>query len=396
LSVFRALGQPNFRIFFIGQTISLTGTWMQNVAQAWLVYRLTHSELLLGTTAFLSHISTLLLGPFAGVVADRFERRRIVVICQSLFFLQALTLAILTILGKVTVTHVLTLAAFQGIVDAFDRPARQAMLIQLASREHLHNAISLNSLMYNTARVVGPSMGGMMVAAFGEGPCFALNAASFLAVIGGLLLVKIEREEPNRTAGAMSHLAEGFRYVQRNPATSSPLLLVALVNLATAPVWALLPVFADAIFHKGSEGVGFLTASMGLGAVLGMLHLASLTTADGLHRVAFWNALILAVALIGFAWSTIYMVSSVLMALLGASVMRVNGATNTEIQTQVPEDMRGRIMGFFAAANVGVIPIGSLGGGIMAQAVGVRWTVFAGGMICLLAALLFQSRRGTT
>ncbi len=369
---------------------------MQNVAQAWLVYRLTHSELLLGTAAFLSHISTLLLGPFAGVVADRFERRRIVVICQSLFFLQALTLAILTIAGTVTVTQVLALAAFQGIVDAFDRPARQAMLIQLASREYLHNAISLNSLMYNTARVAGPSIGGMMVAAFGEGPCFAVNAASFLAVIGGLLAVKIDREQPNRTAGAMSHLTDGFRYVLRNPQTSSPLILVALVNIATAPVWALLPVFSDAIFNKGSEGVGFLTASMGLGAVAGMLHLASLTTAEGLHRVAFWNALILAVALIGFAWSTIYIASSVLMALLGASVMRVNGATNTEIQTQVPEDMRGRIMGFFAAANVGVIPIGSLGGGMMAQAVGVRWTVFAGGMICLFAALLFHSKRSTT
>lgn len=366
---------------------------MQNVAQSWLVYRLTHSELLLGTTAFLTFFPTLVLGPFAGVIADRYERRRIVIATQTLFFLGAVTLAFLTLTGRVTVHHVMALAALQGIVDAFDRPARQSMLIQLSGREFLHNAISLNSLMYNVARVVGPSIGGVMVAAFGEGVCFALNAVSFLAVIGSLFLLTIGRQDPVPSSGAMAHLKEGFQYVLQTPAARAPLTLVAAVNLATAPVWALLPIFADTIFHKGSAGVGFLTASMGVGAVIGMLQLASRRTSTGLSEIAFRNTLLLSVALLGFAWSASFPLSAVLMAMMGAGVMRVNGATNTELQTNVPEDMRGRLMGFFAAANVGMIPLGSLGGGWMAHAVGVRWTVFAGGILCIAAAFLFQSQQ---
>ena len=395
MAAFRALRHRNFRLFFIGQTTSLVGTWMQNVALTWLVYRLSHSELLLGTTGFLTHLPTLILGPVGGVVADRMDRRQIVLLCQGLFLLQAVLLAALTLTGQVTVAHVMGLAFFQGLVDAFDRPARQSLLVHLAGREDLLNAVSLNSLMYNTARVIGPSIGGVMVAAFGEGVCFSANSLSFLAVLGSLLLVKVPPAEPASDTSALAHLKEGFRYVSREGHARRMLLLNAVVNLAVAPIWVVLPHFADSVFHRGSSGVGFLTASMGLGAVIGMLGLAARKSTAGLRHVAFTNVLLLGGAMAGFAFSPAFALSALLMALLGFSVMRMNGATNTELQSRVPEVLRGRVMGFFAMANVGVLPLGSLGGGALAETVGASWVVLGGGAICIVAAVVFRWREAT-
>jgi MFS family permease len=395
LAAFRALRHRNFRLFFMGQTTSLVGTWMQNVALTWLVYRLSHSELLLGFTGFLTHLPTLILGPVGGVVADRVDRRKIVILCQALFLLQAVLLAGLTLTGRVTVAHVMGLAFFQGLVDAFDRPARQSLLVHLAGREDLLNAVSLNSLMYNTARVIGPSIGGVMVAAFGEGICFSVNSLSFLAVLGSLFLVTAPPAEPSSDSSALAHLKEGFRYVSQEAHARRMLLLNGVVNLAVAPIWVVLPHFADSVFHRGSSGVGFLTASMGLGAVVGMLGLAARTTTVGLRSLAFWSVLLLGGAMAAFAFSPLFALSAAMMALLGFSVMRMNGATNTELQSRVPEALRGRVMGFFAMANVGVLPLGSLGGGALAETVGASWVVLGGGLICILAAVVFRWREAS-
>jgi predicted MFS family arabinose efflux permease len=394
LGPFRALRHRNFRVFFLGQLTSLTGTWMQNVAQSWLVYRLTHSELLLGTAGFLAHLPTLALGTVGGVVADRYNRRKIVLLTQTLFLLQSATLAALTLAGLVTTAHVLALALFGGLVDAFDRPARQAMLVNLAAKDDLLSAISLNSLMFNAARVLGPSIGGIAVAALGEGVCFTINSISFLAVLASLLALRLPPEpRPPTLADPLRHLIDGFRYAWRTRDAAALLGLNAVVNLAVAPVWVLLPVFSDSTFHRGAAGVGLLTASMGAGAVIGMIGLASRGHQRGLLGVIFASGLTLAFAQAIFAASTVFALSAAAMALIGFGVMRMNGAINTELQTHVPEEMRGRMMGLFATANVGVIPIGSLGGGALAQAFGAPTVVAGGALICAIAAVAFHLTR---
>lgn len=392
-AAFRALRHRNFRLFFFGQTTSLAGTWVQTVAQSWLVYRLTHSEVLLGAIGFFHHFPTLLLAPAAGAMADRADRRRLVILGQVLFLCQAVALATLTLTGHVTVAWVLALSAFQGLVDAFERPARQSMLIHLAGREDLINAISLNSLMYNLARIAGPALGGLMVAAVGEGVCFSLNAASFLAVLASLSLIRVPIQEPAAREGtALQHLKEGFQYLRQNRHAESLIGVMGTTNLAAAPLWALMPFFADSIFHKGSAGTGFLTASMGTGAVAGMLGLASRKSTEGLDSIVFSNAAGLALSMAAFALSPAYAFSMVAMAGVGYFLMRMNGASNTLVQSAVPENLRGRVMGLFAAANVGVIPIGSLGGGALAAMCGPRWVVGVAAILCAAAALMFHRR----
>lgn len=372
-------------------TASLTGTWMQNVAQSWLIYRLTHSEWLLGLTGFLAHFPTLLLGPLGGVLADRFERRRIVIVAQSLFLVQAVMLAALTLTGLITVPWVLALAGFQGLVDVIDRPARQAMLIQLAGAEDLLGAISLNSVMFNAARVIGPSVAGVIVARFGEGIAFSINAVSFLAILVSLFLLRLP---PAAAAAAdkhpLEHLAEGFAYLRRSPKVWPLLGISSAVNLAAAPALVLLPFFADAEFGRGSAGVGFLTAAMGLGAIIGTLGLASRPTNAGLAKVTFFESLVLGLALAALAWAPLFLLAMLAMFALGYSIMRQNAATNTQVQTMIEESFRGRVMGVYSMTNVGVLPVGSLGGGALAQAIGAPWTVFACGVLCVAAAFAFR------
>ena len=389
-SPLRVLRHRNFRTFFFGMTASLTGTWMQNVAQSWLLYRLTKSELMLGAAGFLAHFPTLLLGPIGGVVADRFERRKIVLIAQTLFLLQAILLAALTLTGYVTVPWVLGLAAFQGLVDAFDRPARQAMLIQLAGADDLLGAISLNSVMFNAARVIGPSIGGLVVARFGEGIAFSVNAVSFLAVLGGLLALKLPAFRSEVDKHPLDHLMEGFRYIVQAPKVWPPLAISAALNTAAAPIFVLLPFFADDLYGKGSAGVGFLTASMGVGAIIGTLGLASRTSNEGLSGVIFAGSLTLGAAMCAFALSPAFALSLAAMFAIGYSIMRQNASSNTQVQTMIDESFRGRVMGVYSMTNVGVLPIGSLAGGALAQRYGAQWTVFACGLLCLLAAFAFR------
>lgn len=387
---FRALRHRNFRIFVSGQTVSLIGTWMQSVTQIWLVYRLTGSELMVGVTGFCALGPVLLLGPLAGIAADRFSRYRIVLATQIIFTLQASALAYLTLTGRITVHEVFALAALWGTVNAFDIPARQALYIHMVGAEDLINAISLNSAVFNTARVVGPALAGVLIAVAGEGICFLINAVTFLAVIASLLMLRLPKIVQARPDSPWTHLRDGFRYVHRHSSVFALLLVNSAMNLTRAPSVVLAPFFADAIFHRGAEGLGFLTGAAGLGAVMGTLGLARRTRATGLPEVIFASALTIGGCLVLFAWSPSFLLLLGIFAVMGFSQMRQNASTNTLIQTLIPDEFRGRIMAFYSMTVVGMLPLGHLAGGAVAEKIGPRWTVFIGGLLCLIAALWFR------
>ncbi len=388
---FRALRHRNFRLFISGQVISLIGTWMQNVAQAWLVYRLTHSELLLGTAWFCSQIPVFALGPLGGLASDRYSRHKLVMLTQTAAMLQAAVLAVLTISGRVEVWHVLALALALGCINAFDMPARQSLIIQMTGKEDLLSAISLNSAIFNAARVVGPGLAGVLVAAVGEGICFALNAVSFLAVIGGLAAMRLPPFAGKVTDSPWSHLVDGFRYAWRHAAVRTLLAMMAASTIAGMPAVVLMPFFADEIFGRGSQGLGFLLGAMGVGAVVGTLVLAGRARTDGLPRVIFFSAATMGAAFILFALSRWFWFSLAIMPVLGYSVMRQMASANTLIQTSIPDRYRGRIMAFYAMTVVGLGPFGSLAAGAMAHAFGARATVLAGGVLALAAASVFRA-----
>jgi MFS family permease len=389
-NTFSALRHRNFRLFVFGQIISLVGTWMQNVAQSWLVYRLTHSEMLLGTTWFCMQIPVFALGPLGGLASDRHSRHRIVVITQVLSMLQALILAALTLSNRVEVWHILVLSVALGTINAFDMPARQSLVIQMTSRRDLLSAISLNSAIFNAARVVGPGVAGLLVAGFGEGLCFLFNALSFVAVIAALLAMRLPPFVPQRQDSPWVHLLAGFRYVYEAKPVRSLLLMMAAITIGGMPALVLMPFFADGIFHHGSRGLGFLMGAMGTGAVIGTLVLAGRRSVTGLTTVIVYSALTLGVAYLLFAVSGSFYFSLVIMPLLGFSVMRQMASANTLIQTLIPDEFRGRIMALYSMTVVGLGPFGSLVSGAMASAVGPRATVFAGGIVCLAAALVFR------
>jgi MFS family permease len=387
---FRALRHRNYRIFLSGQAVSLIGTWMQNLAQSWLVYRLTGSELLVSLVGFFSYLPVLLIGPLAGAVADRFSRYRIVLATQTVFTVQALALAALTLSGRITAGHVFALAAVWGVINAFDVPARQALFIHMVGREDLLNAIALNSVIFNTARVAGPAVAGLLIAAVGEGTCFLLNAVTFLAVIASLLALRLPPQAPVRPDSPWAHLRGGLRYAARHRPVRTLLATNALTNIARAPAVALAPFFADAIFHRGARGLGLLTGAAGLGAVAGTLNLARQTAAAGLPGVVLSSVLVTGACLVLFAFSPWFGFALAAYALVGYSQMRQNAATNTLVQTLIPDEYRGRIMALFSMTVIGVMPAGQLAGGALAEKAGTRWTVFLGGLVCLGGAIAYQ------
>jgi len=387
---FRALRHRNFRLFVIGQIISLVGTWMQNVAQAWLVYRLTHSELLLGTAWFCTTIPVFALGPLGGLASDRYSRHRLVIFTQSVAMLQALALAILTLSGAIQVWHVLALALMLGTVNAFDMPARQSLIVQLAGRDDLLNAISLNSAIFNAARVIGPGIAGLVVAVAGEGPCFLFNSFSFLAVIGCLLAMRLPKFECRFHDSPWSHLKDGFRYAWRHQTVRRLLMMMAATTIAGMPALVLMPFFADVVFHRGSQGLGYLMAAMGIGAVTGTLVLASRSRMSGLPQVIVYSAATMGAGFILFSLSEWFYLSLAIMPVIGYSVMRQMASANTLIQTTIPDEYRGRIMALYSMTVVGLGPLGSLIAGALAHAFGARVTVIAGGWLALLAAIAFR------
>ncbi len=378
---FRAMRHRNFRLFISGQIISLVGTWMQNVAQSWLVYRLTHSEWLLGAAWFCSGIAVFALGPLGGLAADRFSRHKLVILTQTLSMLQAFALAALTLSGRVQVWHVLALAVLLGIINAFDMPGRQSLVIHMTSKEDLINAISLNSAVFNAARVVGPGIAGLLVAAVGEGACFFLNGVSFLAVIGCLLAMKIPRFERKSQDSPWQHLLDGFQYAWHHRAVRRVLAVMAAATLSGMPALVLMPFFADGIFHRGSRGLGFLMGAMGIGAVFGTLVLARRTKLGGLPRVMVLSCLATGGAYLAFALSQWFYLSLAIMPLIGYSVMRQMASANTTVQTSIPDEYRGRIMALYVMTVVGLGPFGSLAAGALAGRFGARATVALGAIL---------------
>jgi len=385
----RALRHRNFQLFFGGQLISLIGTWMQNVAQAWLVYRLTGSALLLGAVGFSSQIPVLLIAPIGGTTVDRVNRQRLVITTQTASMILAAVLAWLTLSGRVEVWHIFVLAALLGVVNAFDIPGRQSFLIDMVGREDLMNAIALNSSMFNGARVVGPAVAGILIARIGEGWCFAANAISYIAVIVGLLLMKVHCPLRSNTNSPLADIVEGFRWANRVKVIRALLLLIGLVSLVGMPYTVLMPVFAHKILHGGARGLGILMGATGVGALFGALTLASRTGVKGLGRLAAWSCGGFGIGLILFSFSRVFWLSTVLLLPVGYSVMLQMASTNTLIQTMVPDELRGRVMALYSMMVMGMAPFGALLGGALAHRMGAPATVAVGGVACVLGAIWF-------
>ena len=384
----------NFRLFVFGQGISLIGTWMQQVAMIWLVYRLTNSPFLLGLVGFCSQIPSFFLAPLAGVFTDRWNLHRTIIATQSLAMLQAVILVVLTLTGVVTVGHILLLCVFMGLVNAFDMPARQAFLIQMVEgREGLTGAIGLNSSMFNAARLVGPAIAGFLIAAVGEATCFLLNAMSYVAVLAALVAMRLPPRAPAKPPQHVLHeLREGVRYAFGFLPIREILLLLTVVNLAAMSLTVLLPVFTTTVLHGGPDTLGLLTAAMGFGALIGALRLAFRKSVLGLGRQIAWAGILFGLSLIAFSFSHALWLSMLLLVTCGFAMMMETAASNTVLQTIVDDDKRGRVMSFYAMAFLGVAPLGSLLAGTLASHLGTPHVVQLAGVMCVVASAVFAYR----
>jgi len=399
----RALTHRNFQLFFSGQLISLIGTWMQTVAQSWLVYRITKSSLLLGSVGFASQIPVFLIAPIGGMVADRVNRHRVVIATQTASMILAFILATLTLLNIVTVSEIFVLAALLGVVNAFDIPGRQSFLVDMVGRDDLMNAIALNSSMFNGARVIGPAIAGILVAKIGEGWCFFANGVSYIAVIIGLLLMKIECTRRSKSDSPLADILEGFRWASHTGPIRMLLLLLGLVSLVGMPYTVLMPVFADRVLHGGASGVaaflhakdpgavrlGVLMGATGVGALLGALTLALRSGVKGLGRLIVITCAGFGLSLIVFAASKSFWLSATLLIPVGFCIMLQMACSNTLIQTMVPDVLRGRVMSVYSMMFMGMAPFGALLGGALADRLGAPWTVAIGGAASIVGAILF-------
>jgi len=389
----RSLRHRNYRLFFGGQSLSLIGTWMTQVASSWLVYRLTNSALLLGLVTFSGQIPALLLTPFAGVWVDRWDRRTVLKVTQVLAMVQSFALAALVLSGDKNIWHILLLTIFQGIVNAFDIPARQAFVVELIEdRADLPNAIALNSSMMNGARLIGPSIAGAVIAAAGEGYCFLIDGISYIEVIASLMLMDTKPGVARIHENLFSGLKAGWRYVVGYDPIRSILGLIAFISLVGLPYTVLLPVFAGVILHGGPNTFGFLTGATGLGAFISAILLAMRKSIVGLGKRMAITSLTFGAGLIAFAFSQTFWLSMVLMLVVGFSMMQVIASGNTILQTIVDEDKRGRVMSFYTLAFIGAAPIGSLVAGALANQIGVVPTVVVCGLLCIIASLWFFGR----
>ncbi len=391
-TVFRALRHKNYRLFFAGQSISLIGTWMQQIAVSWLVYRMTNSAFLLGLVGFFSQISTFLLAPLAGVIADRHHRHRLLLITQSLAMLQAIALYALYVTHSIGVWHILLLSLFLGAVNAFDIPVRQAFTVDMINdREDLSNAIALNSSMVNAARLIGPSIGGILIALFGEGTCFLVNALSYIAVLFSLVMMKLPRWEHSRRnkESVMLQLREGFFYALNFIPIRTILMLLSVISLVSGGVQALMPVFAVDIFHGGARTLGLLMAASGLGALTGAIYLAGRRNVLGLGKVIAWTAALFGGGVIIFSRTSVLMIAAPILLFAGFGMMVQMASSNIILQTIVEEDKRGRVMSFYTMAFMGLSPFGSLFSGGLAVKIGADNTLLWGGFFCIIAAIVF-------
>jgi MFS family permease len=386
----RALRHRNFQLFFSGQLISLIGTWMQTVAQAWLVYRLTGSSLLLGSVGFASQFPVFLVAPLGGIVADHYNRQRVVIATQVSSMILASILAALTLTGTVQVWHIFVLAALLGVVNAFDIPGRQAFLVDMVGKEDLMNAIALNSSMFNGARIIGPAIAGILVARIGEGWCFFANAVSYIAVIVGLWLMRVHPPSyADDQVSPLAHIIEGFRFVSRTGPIRAILLLLGLVSLVAMPYTVLMPIFADRILHGGARELGILMGATGVGALLGALTLAAKTGVHGLGRWVAFSCGGFGVSLILFSFSHHFWLSTGLLLPVGFFMMLQMSSSNTLIQAMVPDHLRGRVMAVYSMMFMGMAPFGALFAGALADRLGAPITVAMGAIAAVGGAGLF-------
>jgi MFS family permease len=397
-SVLRALKYRNYKLFFSGQIISLTGTWMQQVALSWLVYSLTGSAFILGVVGFSSQVPTFILAPFAGVLIDRWDKHKIIIVTQTLLMIIAFLFAFLIYSGLVQVWHIILLNIAAGFINGFDMPARQSFMIEIVEkREDLSNAIALNSSVFNAARLVGPSVAGLFIAVVGEAACFLINGISFIAVIIALLAMQIkpfvpaEIKEKNVLAG----LKEGAKYTFGFQPIRSLILLIALMSLWGMPYTVLMPVFAKDILHGGAHTLGFLMGAIGVGAFSGAIYLASRKSVLGLGKLIIFAGILFGIGLIFFSQSQNLYLSLFFLTITGASMMTQSASCNTILQTIVDDKMRGRVMSFYTMSFTGMMPFGSLISGSIASAVGAPETLTIGGIICICGGILFATQLKT-
>jgi MFS family permease len=396
----RALRHRNFRLFFTGQSISLIGTWMTRVATSWLVYRLTGSALLLGTVSFAGQIPTFLLAPFAGVLVDRVNRRKLLVWTQVLAGIQSLALAALTLAKIITIHEIIALSIFQGLINAFDMPGRQSFLVQMVSgdtgkpdKQDLSNAIALNSSIVNVARLIGPAIAGLVIAAVGEGYCFAIDGISYIAVVASLLMMRVPASTIARaTTSMLEQLREGWSYVVHFRPIRTILSLFALLSLMGMPFMVLMPIFASQVLHGGAHTLGYLMGASGIGALISAISLALRKSVRGLTTMIQIAAVMFGTGLILFGLSHHLVLSLLLMIVVGFGMMQGLAASNTVIQTLVPEDKRGRVMSYYTMAFVGMSPFGSLLAGALAHRFGASHAVMITGAFCLIGAAWFSTQ----
>ena len=388
----RALKYRNYRLFFGGQIVSLVGTWITTTATSWLVYRLTGSALLLGVVGFAGQFPAFLLGPFSGVVVDRWNRHRLLVVTQTVSMMQSFSLAALTLSGHISVGWIVALNLVQGVVNAFDMPGRQAFLIQMIeNKQDLGNAIALNSSMVNAARLIGPSIAGVVIAAVGEGWCFFIDGVSYVAVITALLMMHIARDGHGAVSRprALHQFIEGFTYAFGFHPIRSIIMMLAVVSLVGVPYSVLMPIFAADVFHGGPHTLGFLMTASGGGALVGALWLASRKSVVGLGRVIAIGGSLFGSGLICFSFSRVLWIATPFMILTGFGFMTQMAASNTVIQTIVDDEKRGRVMSFYMMAFLGTVPFGSLIAGSLSARFGAPHTLLAGGICCTAAAASF-------
>ena len=390
----RALRHRNFRLFFGGQSISLIGTWMTRVATSWLVYRLTKSSLLLGLVGFAGQIPTFLLAPLAGVIVDRIDRRKVLVWTQVLAMVQSLAMAWLTLSHRINIAEVLVLSAMQGVINAFDMPGRQSFMIRMVEdRADLSNAIAINSSMVNVARLLGPSLAGLLIAATSEGWCFLIDGVSYIAVIASLLMMRVAHEAPLYQGTTMvEQLRQGWVYVADSVPIRNILLLFSVVSLMGWPFMVLMPVFAAQVLHGGAHTLGFLMGAVGVGSLGSALSLVLRRSVRGLLKMIPIAAAVFGVGLVCFGLSHNLWLSLPMMLITGYGMMQGTTASNTILQTLVDEQMRGRVMSYYTMAFVGMAPFGSLLAGTLAHTIGAPRTVIISGVACMIGSLWFWSR----
>ena len=383
---FGALAHRNFRLFLFGQTVSLTGTWMQSIAQGWLVLQLTDSPFYVGLVSALGSVGVLVFTLYAGVVADRSDKRRVVTITQTLLMLQAFALAALVATGKVTVESVMALALFLGIVNAFDIPTRQSFLVEMVGKDDLMNAIALNSSMFNATRVFGPAVAGILIGTLGTAWCFALNGVSYLAVIGGLLAMRLPPYVPQPASGsAWAGFRESLAFIASDARVSTLVVLTGLFSVFGFPFLVMMPVFARDVLHTRAAGYGALTAAVGVGALLGALGIAVLSRRIPKGRTLVLGGTSFGLTVALFAASRSFTLSLFILALTGCAMITNNALTNTLLQTLVPDTLRGRVMGFYSFVFVGLAPLGALAAGVIAEHFGAPWAVASGGIVTALS-----------